>query len=269
MLNKITKENEIQRVLEYIEEDIANCLYIYIDLKRYGLNNKNVRVWVDRDGQAICLVIMKYHDGFQIYSRSRQDAWDRKGLIALIQRYKPERISGNESVIRVLESIFFHEYQSVYGVIFKVGNEQVPEIPEEKFPETANHADIPEIAELLLTEREFQEQYTKEELVNQLEERYETKMGRSMIIRDRGKIVGHIGTFAETEDVAIISGSVTAREYRNTDYYAILSGGLSDILCNVEKKNAYFFITNKRFIRLLQKANEICGKYGKLIKKEI
>lgn len=267
MMHEVTKDKEIKGILAYIKEDMANCLYIYIDLKQYGLDNENMKVWADKDGEIIRLVIMKYHDGFQLYSR--QDNWDQKGLVALIQQYKPERISGNEKVIRALEPLFSDSYQSTYGIILKERHKKNSEISEEMSPEIANHADIPEIAELLLTEREFQEQYTKEELINQLEERYETKMGRSMIIRDGGKIVGHIGTFAETEDVAIISGAVVAKEYRNTDYYATLSYGLSDVLCNREKKHTYFFITNKRLIRLSQKVNEICGKYGKLTKREI
>lgn len=266
MIIELTTENEIEDLLEYVKEDIANCLYIYVDLKRYGLSNKNMQVWIDKNGHETCLVVMRYHDGFQIYSN--QNSWDQEGLVTLIEEYKPERIAGNESVIRALEPRISNRYYSEYGVIFKGRNEHFSGISEEFVPQIANLADIPEIAELLLTEQEFREQYTKAELIGQLEERYRTKMGRSMVIKVNGKIAGHIGTFAETQDVAIISGAVVTKEYRNTDCYAILSHKLSEILCGIEKKNIYFFATNKRLIRLVQRMNELIASYGKLIRKE-
>ncbi len=264
MITRLTAKSEVENVLSYLKKDIQNCLYIYIDLVRYGITNPNMMVWTSGEQGAINSVIMKYHDGFQIYSQEPEP--DINDILELIQEYQPERISGNEPIIQKLEPLCKVRYKSSYGVIFRRTKEQLYAMPSERKCEFADFADIPEIVELLLSEKEFGDYYTKKELVKQLEDRYQTKMGRSMVIRESGKIVGHVATFAETDDIAIASGSVIDKEYRKTDYFYTLSNEFYDQICRVEQKAAYFFSTSRRHITLFRKLFVVCTSYGKLVK---
>lgn len=238
MMRQIKEETEIQKLLHFLHKDVENCLYLYIDLKQYGLTNPNIRVWADGEASQWNLVVMKYHEGFQIYAPD--DKWALKELLDLIKQYKPERISGNESVIALLEQVISEKYQTVYGKIFKGIPGQFQAESGKRLVELAKISDAAEIAELLLTDAEFRRQYSKKELTEQLEERYRTKMGRSMIIRDNGRIIGHVGTFAEAEGLAVISGALILKEYRNTDYHVLLSQELLNLLCSIEKRDAFF-----------------------------
>lgn len=264
MLTELSDNRELQETLSCLKQDVQNCLYIYIDLARYGLDNPNMKIWIDKVDQSINLVVMKYHDGFQIYGR--HDAWEQEELLALIREYEPERISGNEPVIRGLEERLSQTYQATYGAILKRSKNIPFDTVQARRCELAGPDDMPEIADLMLTEEEFGQAYEKEELVEQLKERQKTGMGRSLIIRDKGRIVGHVATFAEAEDVAVMSGSVIQKEYRSTGYYDILCSEFYSMLLNEEKKDLYFFLTNKRHITLYSRLFQKETTYGKLIK---
>lgn len=264
MITRLTAKSDVENVISYLREDVQNCLYIYIDLVRYGLTNPNMTVWTCGEKGTIDSVVMKYHDGFQIYSK--ETGRDINDILELMQEHHPERISGNEAIIRELEPTCKEQYKSTYGVIFRRTKEQLYAMPTEKKCEFADFTDIPEIVKLLLSEKEFGDYYTEEELVKQLEERYQTKMGRSLVIRESGKIVGHVATFAETDDIAIVSGSVIDKECRKKDYFYTLSNEFYDQICRVEQKEAYFFSTSRRHITLFKKLFVLCASYGKLVK---
>lgn len=265
-LKEITTESEVENLLSTLKTDIKNCIYIYIDLKKYGLNNPNMKVWWKKNHDGLIMTVMKYHNSFQIYSN--QVFCEVDELIGLIQKYSPERISGNEQIIKQLEPLLMGEYESEYGVIFC--HEKTP--VDEKIAENdigcilAQIDDIPEIVELLLTEEPFKSQYSKEELTAQMTERYQTGMGRSMIIKNGDVIVAHTGSFAETNELAMLSGAVIREEYRDTNYYRGLNDVFLDLICRQEQKDAYYSSVNKRHIKYFTKVDGSGTTYGKLVK---
>ena len=63
-------EENIDDVFEYIGEDYGKCLYIYIDLKKFGLEDENFNVWIQyNESNKICAIISEYYGGIQIYSK--------------------------------------------------------------------------------------------------------------------------------------------------------------------------------------------------------
>lgn len=264
MMIQLVSESEVDKLLSDLRENVQDCLYIYIDLAKYRLSNPNITVWADWNGKVADSVVMKYHDGFQIYSREEDK--NTHDILKLIQEYQPERISGSEAIIQELEILCKDQYTSTFGVVFRRTKAQLYVTPTEKCCTFADLSDIPEIVDLLLSEKEFRDYYTRDELIEQLEDRYRTKMGRSMVIRESGKIVGHVATFAETDDMAVVSGAVVDKAYRKTDYFYTLSNEFYDQICRIEQKDAYFFSTSKRHITLFNKYFMTCSSYGKLVK---
>lgn len=267
MLKELNQKEEIEALLSKLEKDIKNCLYIYIDLQKYGIDNPNIKVWRQKSKDGSINVIMKYHNGFQLYSN--RSSYEAQDFVDLIRKYKPDRISGNDLIIQQLAPLFQDDYKSDYGVIFCYPKQPFKENLFEGYIDCrmAKYEDIPEIVDLMLAEKSFEEQYREEELISQLEERFRTGMGRSMVVREHGKIVAHIGTFAETDNIAVISGSVVQKMYRNTDYYYILTETFVNLICGKEQKNAYYFVTNKRHIKYYEKIIGSYARYGKLIKR--
>ena len=46
---KIATKQDVDRLLQYLEQDLKNCLYSYIDLKKFGIENPNLTVYFDED----------------------------------------------------------------------------------------------------------------------------------------------------------------------------------------------------------------------------
>lgn len=256
---------EVKEVLDYLETDIDNCVYIYLDLLKYGLKNDNIRLWVSKEEQMIRAVVMKYYDGFQIYVR--EENWNTATFLNLVKKLNPERIAGNELAIKQVEKALASQYKSVYGKVFCRRKSAALDESNKNLCEQAGIEDIPEIVDVMRTEKVFAEQYSKEELTRQLKERFESGMGRSFIVRDGGKIVGHGGTFAEIENIAVGSGSVVLKGYRDKGYFDMLENAVCKIVCEVEKKDMYFFCTEKRQVIVYEKLFSSCASYGKLVKK--
>ena len=39
---KLAESADVNRLLKYFEKDLKNCLYSYIDLKKFGIENPNL-----------------------------------------------------------------------------------------------------------------------------------------------------------------------------------------------------------------------------------
>ncbi len=253
-------------LLSYLKQDISNCLYLYMDLVHYGLDHPHIRLWTEQDREPFGLIAMRYHDSFQLYER--EHSIDNDGSLAsLLKEQNADRISGPEFLIQRLEPLLAESYTASYGAIFQIPRDSVPATPVQ-ISSPAQFEEIPQIVDLLLTSEEFSRHYRREELIEQMQERYRTNMGRSWIVRDAGRIIGHIATFAEINDIAVISGSILLREYRDTDIYEKLSDEVFYQLCNLEHKDLYFFFLKKRYIKTYSKLIGICSSYGKMTTKK-
>lgn len=242
MLVEVKTKETAERLLDELKKDIPNCVYFYMDLKKYGLSNPNIRFWMDKEpgsDRNVRIAIMRYHDGLQMYSKGED--WDTQEIRSFIIEQNVTRISGTESVIRRLEPLLAERYtEASYGVIFRETKEQIYVTAAQKYGEFAGMEDIPEIVELLLGTKEFGEQYSRRELTQQLQERFRTNMGRSFVIRDQGKIIAHTGTFAEVDQIAVASGLVIAEGYQGTDCFELLNREFSTLMCIDEGKEIFF-----------------------------
>lgn len=98
----------------------------------------------------------------------------------------------------------------------------------------------------------------------QLDERIQSKTGRSYIIRRNGEIIAHTATYAETGKIAVVGGTIVKQEYRNLNYYMLLSNHILQQLIE-EGKTAYTFSITEKMIQFHKKIHTQCSEYGKLI----
>ena len=78
---ELAKEKELEEIYAFLQKNLADCLYLYIDVKKYGLQNPNMTVWVERKGEEkrISTVIMRYYDSIQMASEDEKNGFSRKG----------------------------------------------------------------------------------------------------------------------------------------------------------------------------------------------
>ena len=236
---------------------------MYIDIKKYRLNNPAMKVWFNRDqNNRINLVIMKYHTSISLHMEG--DTVSLSEISRIIHEYNPASITGKKSIIEKIAPSVCLEYNTEYGHIFEYkkfcdfgGNEMV---------EKATEEDAMEIARLITSDKEIGSYYEIEDFANQLVERMRADMGRNYIIREDGKIIGHIATYAELDDVAVTGGLIVERAYEGHMFGAVLEGYVVRQMREEGFRLYTFVVNHKRYKLLKNMGNLPVGEYGKMIK---
>ena len=264
---KKARYKDKKRILKYLERDIENCLYMYADICKYGVKSKNITIWYDTDDIGIRMVVMKYHENFQVYTNRGFNYID--GLVKLVHIEKPHGILGRKEIILNLKETLKGEYKSEFGVIFRGKALNLDKIKRRLEDcdiniELAKESDSCQIASLICMDEELNSVYTEESMSAELRDRMHTKMGRSYIIRNGDSIVAHNATYAECNKFVIVSGLIVHPDFRNTEY-AYWLDLKSSVEFQEEGKDRYFFALDKRIIHWHKTLNTpIVGEYGKL-----
>ncbi len=253
-----------RRIVDYIGQDYPACLYLFLDLKKYGFSVDYVTIWVqiDRDEQISC-VALKYHTGMHIYSKTLQFNVDE--IIQLFKEESPDMICGRGDIINYLaQKDEMSAYESEYGYI---GRLESVKVPSSSCVKKAGKRDFPKIAQLLYMDEGIGASYDLEELGNQMFQRNSQGFVRNYIIRKDGETVCHVCTGAEYGHIAIISGIVTHEDYRG---HGCASGLLSFVCKELlkEKKEVYSVYFTDEAMNLHHKVGffNYC-EYGKMFKR--
>lgn len=256
--------NVLPAIKTYLKRDVGNCVYLYIDICKYGLDNPNMKVWYDTDTNGINLVVMKYYDSIQVYSHV--DTWDADQVCELINKEHTSMVSGQKRIIEKIYPQYEDAYKIEYGYVFRMTSYR--EFENVETIETATIEDTHEIAELICSNESIGGYYEVQNLAQQLAERMETGIGRNLLIRKEGKIIAHIATYAEYNNIAVTGGLIAKADDSNIPYGTILESRLVlDLLS--EKFHIYTFVTEKKRAKFLKLMDcEEYGRYGKMTLKE-
>ena len=312
MYTKVTQK-ELAEVLDYYRQDRKNCLYSYIDLKKYGLGNPHLSVSIDRGlvtdqgyadtlqaetmhdilkeadtsqagaadsaltAGALRCVLLQYYTGINVFSYKNN--LDVPATVAFLQEKQPSMINGPLETLEKLYPYFRETYDFEAGYVTelleKPKDESMSETDESdaetqaEFPvEKAGEAELPEIAALICTDEGVGGTYTPEGLAAQLLERQRDGFGRNYFIRQNGRIVCHAGTYAEVDDLAVVSGVITAEDSRGQNLADRVVSKLNKELL-AEGKHPCLFYYTKSAARLYAKTGYAAGTgWAKLIRKQ-
>ena len=252
-------ENDIPAILLYLKRKVHDCIYMYIDIAKYGLENPNMKVWLDSDDKGVKLVVMKYHTSISVYSDRKK--WDIGAVAQLIEEEKVGSVTGRRDMIEELVKSC-PNYSAEYGSVFRLSTHRDYDFDGDI--ETATPDDALEIAKLIATDEGIGSYYEIQDLADQLAERMETGMGRSYVIRDQGKIVAHIASYAEFKSLATTGGLIVDMEHRSGVYGGVLESYLVKNLLE-ENFKVYTFVTARLRAKLFEAlGNKQVGEYGKM-----
>ena len=71
MITKCSQFDE-KRILDYIGSDYSSCLYLYLDLIRYGFDSDVVEVYIQQFAGEIVALLLKYYSCLHVYSKDNQ-----------------------------------------------------------------------------------------------------------------------------------------------------------------------------------------------------
>lgn len=263
-MRRVTEES-FDKVLAYMGDDLPNCLYLYGDMVRYGIDDPNMTVWYGEKAGKINAVVMKYFTGAHVYSKHLDHDLDE--VVAKLMEIKADRISSQREIAEVLYSRLQEMYGVEYGYVFRL--KKYRELRSPVKIERASAADAGKIAKLLMTSDYFARSYREEKLAEELEDRLRRGIGRSYIMRDGERIIGHDGVNLETDSYAVESLAMVHADYRNTLYGAFLESFMVNDL-GKEGKDLYCMLVSERRIKAFEKmGNEPCAAYGKLYRRGI
>lgn len=256
---KCKKENE-KEIIEYIGKSYGQCLYLYVDLLKYGFDNENINVWFQKEEDEIKALVLQYYTGVHVFSKEVE--FDVKEVVDLLKEINPSMICGMKWTLDKIKD-YFDNYEMEIGIVGELTNLKVYDT---EGCYKANAEEIKELAELLAEDESLSKPYGFELLYKQLLERYEENFGRNFIYRDNGKIVATASTYAEKGGVAVISGVMVHPEYRGKG----LSKNVLSAVCDNLKKDgfdvfSYYYIPSAT--RMHQSVGfEPIGDWAKLVR---
>ena len=259
---KCTKENA-QEIFDYIGKDYGKCAYLYIDLKKYGFDNENVNIWYQKEEDRIKVLMFQYYNGMHVFSRD--NVFDAQDAAALIEERKPALVCGmGETISQIKPFVSEEEYEPEYGDVVRL--EEYNGIAGDDVY-LASRDELKEVAQLLAEDEELGGPYGFDLLYKQLLERYDDGFGRSWIRKDETGVISHSATYAENEDLAVISGSIVRPDHRGRGEFAGQLGATCRDLHN-EGKEVISYLYDERAKRTNYKVGfRVLGEWAKLIRK--
>ena len=246
MIKKCVEENE-NEILEYIGENYNKCLYLYLDFIKYGLNNPNVNVYLQKEKECIKSIILTYYTGMHIFARNTD--FNISEIVELIKEKNPSMICGEKRTINALEKDL-QDYDPEYGWVRELS--AIEKVDDSNIIKNSKE-DFESITNLLLSDEDIGGSYTFDNMLSQIIERNKEGYGRNYVIKDGNKVISHAGTGAENEKVAILSYVITDSNYRHQ--------GLAKKLCN---SVCYDLIKEGKKVYLINYTNESTALYDKL-----
>lgn len=261
---ELAKESNVKELLTFFETDLKNCLYSYIDLKQYGIQNENLQIFIYKNQDKLTTVATKYYNGLQLF-HDKHFTFPVQSTVSLIEKLKPSIISSTLDVIEILSPVFNEEWEVEKGYVTSLSHTL-----QEDFSysiEEAAQNDLNEISRLICMDEGLGGHYSVPELEAQLCTRMKEKFGRNYVIRQNGTIICHAATYAEIDNLAVISGVITHPNYRSKGYAAALVSKLcKDLL--MEGKQPHLFYYTKEAKHLYEKIGfDSSSEWAKLVKK--
>ena len=256
---KRVEEEEEPLIKEYIGTDYDKCLYLYLDFVKYGLNNENLKFWLDMENDEIKCVVLKYYSGMHVFSKDKNCNYDK--IAELILEETPSVICAEKPLIENLdEKLAETEYKAEYGWVRVLSKKYACE---NSMVKRADDDDIEKIASLIKNDH-MGEFYELDELIAQMKEREDDDYGRNYVIKEDEKIISNASTTAEVEGVAVLSNVITDPSYRGKGLATVVCSKLCNDLID-EGKNIYLINYTEESTGLYDKLGfEISCEIGKL-----
>ena len=253
---------DIPAILELLRTDIPNCFYMYVDISKYGISHPDMHLWLERKDGEIVAVVMKYFNSMQVYTLPGANLED----IALqIKEKDVPIITGRADDCDSLAMLLTDRYECSHGWTFEV--DHFRPFPSPDPIEPARDEELAECAALVCMDEGIGGYYESASLARLFIERRQEGMGRNYVIRKNGRIIAHIATYAEYENLAVSSGLIVHPDWRTEPYGTWLESYLINELISEKKRVFSFLRADKRMKYYKALGITKCWRNGKLTRK--
>ncbi len=261
MITRCTAADQ-ERIHQYIGNDYACCLYLYMDLVEYGADSEFTKTWIQEEDGCVTCVMLSYHTAMHIYARCEFNVQE---VVDVVSSVKPSQICAYKPVIEALKQpLASLGYEAELGYVGKLeynGHDEQDNISR------ATLDDVDEIAQLIYDDAGIGNAYSLEDLKTQMRERLTQGFVRSYVIKEDNHVAAHLGTGAEVGHVSIVSYVITDERHRGRGFASKLyQAACRELQQEGKEVYAVYYVDNS--IRLHHKVGFVdCCEYGKLFLK--
>lgn len=251
-----------QRILSYIGTDYSLCLYLYLNLLRYGFDSGTVEVFSQEAGEGITAVLLKYYTCLHIYSGD--NSFDAEEIVRFFTSNSFTMIYCAAESGKKLSRAFpgAIKTKATNGWVARIeGIDREPRI----LSVPANADDFGQIVRLIYDDEDIGRSYNYEDLARQLVERNEEGYARNLVIRHDDTVIAHVCTNAESDCIAVVAELLVRKEYRRKGYASDIMRAICDQLLS-EGKEVYSFYYSEESRNLHKRVGfyEIC-EWSKIV----
>lgn len=256
----ISTEKDYQSIIDYIGNDYTQCLYLYLNIKKYGYSNPNVKIYINRLESDINAVFLKYYDCLHCFSHS--PSYTSNMLIDTIKKINPKTFFLPYALGQGVLSYFSDAKNYDIMDVYKNCSVDVVDNGYKVFLATKD--DVEALASFMMRDTNYSKIYTFDELLIQNRQRIEDGFSRTYIIRNEfGNVISSASTNAEIDKIAVIGNIETDVAYRGKGLGKQIISHLFHSLAN-EGITSYSFIEAPESRHIHEKMGSI--KVDKIIK---
>lgn len=254
--------DDIHVILAYIGNNYKHCLYLYVNLLKYGANSNNVKVYTQKNNENITAVILTYYSCLHIYSALGD--FDENEVIKLFFDNSLTMVYCTRMTAEKIWKSWPKSNRAIisYGWVAQITKVDKPDLERTTL---AKADDFQQIVQLIYNDEDIGKSYDYKGLSQQLIERVKEGFARNLVIKDNNLVVAHACTNAEVGNIAIAAELIVRKEYRQ-------QGFATDIWRNIcsqllfEGKEVYSFYYSKESQSLHKKIGffEVC-EWAKIV----
>lgn len=262
MIIRCCQEENI--VFDYIGDDYPYCLYLYLDLKKYGFDSDTVDIYIQRDGSSIQSVLLKYYTCLHFYSKD--NSFDIDELSSFIVKQSITMVY----CMAASACLLYEQLVEVLGGKASITKGWLAQIkavdrPSQGLPVLAKENDFDQIVKLIYDDEDIGRSYNYNDLAKQLEERNKQGYTRNLVIKQNDLVIAHACTNAELDNIAVVAELLVRKEFRRKGYASEIWRDICGRILS-EGKDVYSFYFSEESRSLHQKIgfHELC-RWGKIV----
>lgn len=216
MITKCVKSDE-KRILNYIGNDYSTCLYLYLDLLKYGLESESIDVYVQSGRNEIQALLLKYYSCLHVFSK--ENSFNAEELAAFFIANQFTMLYCTAEVAERVYMAFSQEIKKK-ATITKGWVAQIERIDHEprNLATAAEKQDFAQIIQLIYADDDIGRSYKFCELEKQIEERNQDGYARNLVIKQDGQVIAHACTNAELKGIAVVAELIVKEGYRKKGF---------------------------------------------------
>lgn len=213
MLERVKSPIQLTEIKSYFADNYYAAPYLYVNVIKYGLGTENIFTWMDRNNEnKIEGIYQLYYDCIHFFTNDII-SYPVEILLNFLKENDHKVIFLNENIGKQIEDKLLNNYSYAINYIMNLDHVGNGEISENSC-EIGKREDIPQIADLLMSDREFYTVYDHKVLLRQLFDRFDSNFSRFFIIRNNNTIIASCSTKGEIDNFAILGGYIVHPDYR-------------------------------------------------------